>query len=485
MPPGERRRRPRRPWPGWSGRCAADDRDPARLRVLGWEQQLAYRQLSNHADWIAPVRRRAARPTSALGAGEPRRQRRAVEPHPAPDRACPTGRSSRRRPPTPCGATTPRPSRRVRHPVGVPGGDPLPRDPDGPHPRQQHAPAPGARCSSSRAPGRPTATVATSTTTGTRSWPPAGTWRPPAARPTWTGRSSPTTTTTGYVTAVKAYAQNLLADPRAYDGYYQWQVYYRTVDGAVLLPEGYTTGGPIGPARPPTGVVSPAMSWWRRSDGDLVRDLPAQPARHALPHARTQRVRLLLRHRARPPPHRRLAAGVQRRPSRASRPTSSTSRLWGIRECMTRYPTMNRFVAGRSALPAPRDRVLLRGEAAAPGGLPDGRGQAHVPARRVVRRPGRGACRTRPAQDRFGGPQETDKELALLMRFPGIVRRMRPGRGQGGRPLRDAPPVLHRRRPDVRLGVRRPHGQLRDARGLPPPLRVRHHRASSASSAAR
>ena len=30
-------------------------------------------------------------------------------------------------------------------------------------------------------------------------------------------------------------------------GYYHWQVYYRTVDGAVLLPEGYTTGGSIGP----------------------------------------------------------------------------------------------------------------------------------------------------------------------------------------------------------------------------------------------
>ena len=50
----------------------------------------------------------------------------------------------------------------------------------------------------------------------------------------------------GYVTAVKAYAQNMLNDPRAYDGYYQWQVYYRTVDGTVLLPEGYTAGGPIG-----------------------------------------------------------------------------------------------------------------------------------------------------------------------------------------------------------------------------------------------
>ena len=57
----------------------------------------------------------------------------------------------------------------------------------------------------------------------------------------------------GYVAAVQAYARNLLEDPRAYDGYYHWQVLYRTVDGAVLLPEGYAPGATIGPrALPPT-----------------------------------------------------------------------------------------------------------------------------------------------------------------------------------------------------------------------------------------
>jgi hypothetical protein len=50
----------------------------------------------------------------------------------------------------------------------------------------------------------------------------------------------------GYVAAVLAYARNLLDDPRAYDGYYQWQVYFRTVDGTVLLPEGYRPNGPVG-----------------------------------------------------------------------------------------------------------------------------------------------------------------------------------------------------------------------------------------------
>jgi len=43
-----------------------------------------------------------------------------------------------------------------------------------------------------------------------------------------------------YVAAVKAYASVLLADPRAYVGYHQWQVFYATTDGTYLLPEGYT-----------------------------------------------------------------------------------------------------------------------------------------------------------------------------------------------------------------------------------------------------
>jgi hypothetical protein len=51
----------------------------------------------------------------------------------------------------------------------------------------------------------------------------------------------------GYVAAVKAYAENMLENPRAYDGYYQWQVYYRTVDGTFLLPEGWRAGGPVVP----------------------------------------------------------------------------------------------------------------------------------------------------------------------------------------------------------------------------------------------
>jgi hypothetical protein len=43
-----------------------------------------------------------------------------------------------------------------------------------------------------------------------------------------------------YVAAIKAYAAAMLADPGAFDGYYQWQVFYATADGTFLLPEGWS-----------------------------------------------------------------------------------------------------------------------------------------------------------------------------------------------------------------------------------------------------
>ena len=42
-----------------------------------------------------------------------------------------------------------------------------------------------------------------------------------------------------YVDAVTAYAEQMRADELAFRGYYQWQVYYRTVDADHLLAEGY------------------------------------------------------------------------------------------------------------------------------------------------------------------------------------------------------------------------------------------------------
>lgn len=43
----------------------------------------------------------------------------------------------------------------------------------------------------------------------------------------------------GYVAAVRAYATRIRADPRAYDGYYYWQVIYPLGRRTVILPVGY------------------------------------------------------------------------------------------------------------------------------------------------------------------------------------------------------------------------------------------------------
>ena len=42
-----------------------------------------------------------------------------------------------------------------------------------------------------------------------------------------------------YVEAVKTYANQMRENERAFYSYYYWQVYYRTVAGNQLLPEGY------------------------------------------------------------------------------------------------------------------------------------------------------------------------------------------------------------------------------------------------------
>jgi hypothetical protein len=43
-----------------------------------------------------------------------------------------------------------------------------------------------------------------------------------------------------YVRAVQLYAQQMLANERAFLGYYSWQVYVQTTGGTVLLPEGFS-----------------------------------------------------------------------------------------------------------------------------------------------------------------------------------------------------------------------------------------------------
>jgi len=47
-----------------------------------------------------------------------------------------------------------------------------------------------------------------------------------------------------YVAAVQAYARRMRSDPRAYDGYYNWQVLYHRTGGEFLLPVGYPRARP-------------------------------------------------------------------------------------------------------------------------------------------------------------------------------------------------------------------------------------------------
>jgi hypothetical protein len=56
-----------------------------------------------------------------------------------------------------------------------------------------------------------------------------------------------------YVRGVTLLARRMERDPRAFLGYYHWQVYYLTTEGDVLLPEGYEAQRPI-----------PAQRWLER-----------------------------------------------------------------------------------------------------------------------------------------------------------------------------------------------------------------------------
>jgi len=223
----------------------SDDRDPARLRVLGWEQQLAYRQLSNHNDWILTTL--AALPEDVRVWAQRNLDASA-------------GLSSI----TP--AETQLPDWTILAP---PPAETL---------RAYYA-------ESEQAFGIPWAYLAAIHFLETRmgrihgnsnagaqgpmqfipsSWAAygnggdvndnrdailaAGRYLKAAGGPANMDRAIfAYNHDNGYVAAVKAYAENMLEHPEAYDGYYQWQVYYRTVDGTVLLPEGWRAGGPVVP----------------------------------------------------------------------------------------------------------------------------------------------------------------------------------------------------------------------------------------------
>ena len=164
------------------------------------------------------------------------------------------------------------------------------------------------------------------------------------------------------------------------------------------------------------------MLWWRRPDGELVRDLPLN--RRVMPY--------LMRGRNESAYYMEIELALSRtdawlRAFNAARPGLQADvfhlATWAIRECMKQYPTMNRFVAGGRLYQ--RDRISF--SYAVKQRLREGAPMV------VVKRtfpPDESftdlvaGVQTQVHDDRFGGPTNIDKELALLMKFPGFARRL-------------------------------------------------------------
>jgi hypothetical protein len=228
-----------------------DDRDPDRLRVLGWEQQLAYRELSNHEDWIPAT-------LATLPEDVRRWVQRNLDASAALSRLTPAQTQfpdwSILVPPAP--DTMRGYYAEAEQASGIPwvylaaihfletrmgrirgNSDAGAQGPMQFIPSSWAAYGNGGNVNDNR-----DAILA------------AGRYLRAAGGPADMDKAIfAYNHDNGYVTAVKSYAQNLLEDARAYDGYYQWQVYYRTVDGTFLLPEGWRLGGPVVPQTlPPT-----------------------------------------------------------------------------------------------------------------------------------------------------------------------------------------------------------------------------------------
>jgi hypothetical protein len=163
------------------------------------------------------------------------------------------------------------------------------------------------------------------------------------------------------------------------------------------------------------------MFWWRRADGELVTDLPVN--RRFMPYlmkGRNESVYYFEHEVA----LRKADAFV--RTFNESHPDNQIDvfhlALWGLRECMIRYPTMNRFVAGGRIYQ--RDGIWFsyavkrRLQDNAPITVVKRRFPPDEPFPDMVT-----AVQSQVHEDRFGGPKSIDEELEVFMRFPGFVRR--------------------------------------------------------------
>ena len=164
------------------------------------------------------------------------------------------------------------------------------------------------------------------------------------------------------------------------------------------------------------------MVWWRRSDGDLVRDLPLN--RRVMPYlmpGRNESVYYFENEISLP------KTDAWIRAFNEAHPTTPIDvfhlALWALRECMIKYPTMNRFVAG--------GRIYQRNEIAfsyaVKQRLQEGSPIVVVKRKFPFEEPFPdlvAAVQSQVHDDRFGGPTNIDDELELLMKFPGFVRRI-------------------------------------------------------------
>ena len=168
------------------------------------------------------------------------------------------------------------------------------------------------------------------------------------------------------------------------------------------------------------------MSIWRRADGDLVTGLDY--TRRAMPylmrgrnesafyfdeHVQLQRCDAWIR------------AFNEAHPGLNADPFHLA--LWAIRDCMVRWPTMNRFVMG-GRLYQRRDITLTYAVKRRLKG--DGGSTADSATVKRVFPPEESfadlvaGVQEVSRSERFGGPTRTDREVRWLLRLPGVLRRV-------------------------------------------------------------
>jgi hypothetical protein len=164
------------------------------------------------------------------------------------------------------------------------------------------------------------------------------------------------------------------------------------------------------------------MFWWNRPDGKIVKDLPFN--RRVMPYIMKGRnesafyfdYEVSLR---------KTDAFV--RDFNASHPATPIDffhvAVYALRETMYRHPTLNRFVAGGRLYQRPDvwfsyavKRKLQKG---APFVVVKRRFPPDESFEAMV-----SAMQAQLHEDRFGGPKYVDRELGLLMKFPGFIRRI-------------------------------------------------------------